>query len=71
MFEKIQISLFLLLICSTFTNAQKEVLFFQTDWGFEGEAEVFIKRAKDSGYDGVEILAPMDVEKLILPFVHL
>ncbi|MBF11184.1 MAG: xylose isomerase [Flavobacteriaceae bacterium] len=45
--------------------AQNKVLFFQTDWGFEGTTEVFIKKAKISGYDGIEIWSPIDPKKQI------
>ena len=46
-------------------TAQKEILFFQTDWGFDQGTEVFIKKAKASGYDGIEIWAPKDPKKQI------
>ena len=46
-------------------TAQKEVLFFQTDWGFEDGTEVFIIKAKASGYDGIETWAPIDRYKQI------
>ena len=44
-------------------NAQNEILFFQTDWGYNGGIEDFIKKAKKSGYDGVEIWLPTDSKK--------
>ena len=34
---------------------QNQVLFFQTDWGYNGSIEEFIEKAKISGYDGIEI----------------
>ena len=40
-----------------------QVLYFQTDWGFEGGMEAFIKKAKVSGYDGIETWAPIDSNK--------
>ena len=46
-------------------TAQKEVLFFQTDWGFENGTEVFIIKAKASGYDGIETWAPIETHKQI------
>lgn len=46
-------------------NAQKEVFFFQTNWGFNQQIETFVKKAKTSGYDGVEIWAPKDSIKQI------
>jgi sugar phosphate isomerase/epimerase len=46
-----------------FGRAQEEVLFFQTNWGYEGEISDFIKKAKDSGYDGVEIWSNTDPDE--------
>ena len=46
-----------------FGSAQEEVLFFQTNWGYEGEISDFIKKAKDSGYDGVEIWSNTDPDE--------
>ncbi len=40
-----------------FSRAQEEVLFFQTNWGHNGKTIDFIKKAKDSGYDGIEVWA--------------
>ena len=40
-----------------YSRAQEEVLFFQTNWGFSGKTMDFIKKAKDSGYDGIEVWA--------------
>ena len=42
-----------------------QVLYFQTDWGFEEGTEVFIKKAKAYGYDGIETWAPIDKQKQI------
>ena len=38
--------------------AQNEVLFFQTNWGFEGTWDEFFLKSKSSGYDGVEVWLP-------------
>ena len=38
-----------ILLSFNFTLAQKEVLFFQTNWGYNGKTIDFIKKAKDSG----------------------
>jgi sugar phosphate isomerase/epimerase len=38
--------------------AQNKILFFQTNWGFEGTWEEFFLKAKNSGYDGVEVWFP-------------
>jgi tryptophan synthase alpha subunit len=46
-----------ILLSFNFTLAQKEVLFFQTNWGYNGKTIDFIKKAKDSGYDGIEVWA--------------
>ena len=40
------------------TLAQNNLLFFQTNWGFEGSWEDFFYKTKNSGYDGVEIWIP-------------
>ena len=56
---------FLFIVCSPKITAQKEVLFFQTDWGFEEGTEVFIKKAKAYGYDGIETWAPIEKQKQI------
>ena len=57
-------------LCLAFTfffiiigNAQNEILFFQTNWGYNGGIEDFIEKAKKSGYDGVEIWLPAEPEK--------
>ena len=60
MFGKKQVLYFLFFCSLTIGNAQKGVLFFQTDWGFEGEKIAFIEKAKASGYDGIEVWAPRD-----------
>ena len=43
--------------------AQNQTLFFQTDWGYNGSVEEFIEKAKNSGYDGIEIWLPADSKK--------
>ena len=53
------------IVCSTETIAQNKVLYFQTSWGFEGTPEAFIKKAKASGYDGIEIWSPTDKKEQI------
>ena len=52
--------IFLIFLFFHFGRAQKEVLFFQTNWGYEGKTSDFIKKAKDSGYDGIEIWSNTD-----------
>ena len=42
------------------TSAQNELLFFQTNWGFEGSWEDFFSKTKNSGYDGIEVWIPAD-----------
>ena len=42
---------------------QNQTLFFQTDWGYSGSVEDFIKKAKNSGYDGIEIWLPAEPKK--------
>ena len=52
------------MLCYSFPSfSQEKVLFFQTDWGFDGSIEEFIKKAKDSGYDGIETWAPIENDK--------
>ncbi len=51
-------TLILLLLASQSAWSQNEVLFFQTNWGFEGTWEAFFLKTKSSGYDGVEIWLP-------------
>ena len=53
------------IVCSTETIAQNKVLYFQTSWGFEGTPEAFIKKAKASGYDGIEIWSPTNKKEQI------
>lgn len=60
MFQSKQVLYFLFFCSLTDGNAQKDALFFQTDWGFEGKKTEFIENAKASGYDGIEIWAPRD-----------
>jgi len=45
----------LILVVFSFQTAfaQNEVLFFQTNWGFEGTWDEFFLKSKSSGYDGV------------------
>lgn len=62
---KNQILVFIIIGFSGIINAQKEVFFFQTNWGFNQQIETFVKKAKTSGYDGVEIWAPKDSIKQI------
>tara|TARA_B100001142_G_scaffold327238_1_gene384393 strand:- start:1444 stop:2316 length:873 start_codon:yes stop_codon:yes gene_type:complete len=62
---KNQILVFIIIGFSGIINAQKEVFFFQTNWGFNEQIETFVKKAKTSGYDGVEIWAPKDSIKQI------
>ena len=52
--------IFLIFLFFHFGRAQKEALFFQTNWGYEGKTSDFIKKAKDSGYDGIEIWSNTD-----------
>ena len=59
------ILIILSIVCSTETIAQNKVLYFQTSWGFEGTPEAFIKKAKASGYDGIEIWSPTDKKEQI------
>ena len=42
---------------------QNQILFFQTDWGYNGSVEDFVKKAKNSGYDGIEIWLPAEPKK--------
>ena len=42
---------------------QNQTLFFQTDWGYNGSVEDFVKKAKNSGYDGIEIWLPAEPKK--------
>lgn len=62
---KNQILVFIIIGLSGIINAQKEVFFFQTNWGFNEQIETFVKKAKTSGYDGIEIWAPKDSIKQI------
>lgn len=50
----------LILVVFSFQTAfaQNEVLFFQTNWGFEGTWDEFFLKSKSSGYDGVEVWLP-------------
>ena len=52
------------------TNTPKatELEIYATDWGFQGTVEQFCKKAKDEGYDGIEVWAPrkeVDKDKLM------
>ena len=50
--------LILMLLFTQSAWTQNELLFFQTNWGFEGSWEAFFLRTKSSGYDGVEVWLP-------------
>ena len=43
-------------------SAQNEILFFQTNWGFEGSWDEFCKKSKASQYDGIEVWVPQEKE---------
>lgn len=38
--------------------AQKEIMFFQTDWGNELPMDTFLVKVKADGYDGIEVWMP-------------
>ena len=45
-------------------SAQKNIMFFQTDWGNELPMDAFLAKVKAQGYDGIEVWMPaMDVAK--------
>lgn len=50
--------LILMLLFTQSVWTQNELLFFQTNWGFEGSWEAFFLKTKSSGYDGVEVWLP-------------
>jgi sugar phosphate isomerase/epimerase len=50
--------LILMLLFTQSVWTQNELLFFQTNWGFEGSWEAFFFKTKSSGYDGVEVWLP-------------
>jgi sugar phosphate isomerase/epimerase len=50
--------LILMLLLTQSVWTQNELLFFQTNWGFEGSWEAFFLKTKSSGYDGVEVWLP-------------
>jgi sugar phosphate isomerase/epimerase len=58
-----KILLFLLILFSTFMNAQKkEILFFQTNWGNTLSWDAFCANTKASGFYGIDIWLPADSE---------
>jgi len=42
------------------TRLQAEVLVLATNWGFEGDTYAFCKKAREAGYDGIEVWWPGD-----------
>lgn len=44
------------------TTAEFQLEIYATNWGFEGTTEAFCKKAKDEGYDGIEVWAPRKAE---------
>ena len=50
--------LILMLLFTQSVWTQNELLFFQTNWGFEGSWEAFFFKTKSSEYDGVEVWLP-------------
>ena len=54
--KKLLLSYFILFFFN-FSWGQNEVLFFQTNWGYDGNTLDFVKSAKESGYDGIEVWA--------------
>lgn len=41
-------------------SAEAEVLVLATNWGFEGNIHAFCKKAREAGYDGIEVWWPGD-----------
>ena len=41
-----------------------ELKIYATNWGFEGDTMAFCRKAKESGYDGVEVWAPRGEKKV-------
>jgi len=50
--------LILMLLFTQSVWTQNELLFFQTNWGFEDSWEAFFLKTKSSGYDGIEVWLP-------------
>lgn len=58
--KAIILTLFFIFTGATITVAQQKVLFFQTNWGNELSWDDFCKKAKESGFDGIDIWLPND-----------
>lgn len=50
----------LLFTLTCFSQQKKQLQFFQTDWGRSISWDVFCKKAKEAGYDGLETWFPND-----------
>lgn len=59
---KIRLLISLLLLVFTFSYGQEKLLFFQTNWGNTLSWDAFCERAKEDGYDGIEIWLPKENE---------
>lgn len=57
-----KISTTLLLLTCIVTFSQDKLLFFQTNWGNKLSWDAFCKRAKTSGFDGIDIWLPSNEE---------
>ena len=52
--------LLLILVTNSLTGQNREILFFQTNWGNTLSWDAFCQRAKASGFDGIDIWLPND-----------
>ena len=65
---KVLIFIFLTTV-SCFSQQNKQLEFYNTDWGRTVSWDAFCERTKASGYDGIEIWFPSEKERdLLVPF---
>ena len=57
------ITLIALILMTLQSFGQEKLLFFQTDWGNQLTYDAFCERAKNSGFDGIDIWLPSSKEK--------
>ena len=65
MLTRISLLAFLFIFLLSPVFAQRQLQFFQTDWGNKLSVDEFLKRTKNDGYDGIETWFPFsaDVQK--------
>ena len=60
--KHVLLNIFLLLALSGYGQDKKTIQFFQTNWGNELSWDAFCERTKASGYEGIEVWFPTEIQ---------